>query len=324
MKGTFKIIFAWCVSAFISVSSAQDVIERLDPGLDALIAADAKVVMIADLGVNGTAPTVEGPTWMPDATSPDGGYFLYSDRVKRELTRWSVNTPLSTAYAFNKLLPDMEDGISSSSGTARDPQGRLVFCSSAVHAVIRIEKDGTFTRLANQVNGITLNRPNDLSIKSNGAIFFTDNSRDPTGKAPPAVYLIKDGKVTTLITDLDTPNGIALSPDGKVLYVNNTSNKSIYRYDVLADDTVTNGKVFVNLSGHTEEGTTDGMRTDSMGNIYDTGPGGVWIISPEGTLLGRIRMPEALTNLAFGGTDGKTLFITGRQKVYYTSVKVPG
>jgi gluconolactonase len=141
---------------------------------------------------------------------------------------------------------------------------------------------------------------------------------------PPAVYLIKDGRMTEIISGLVSPNGITLSPDGKVLYVNDIRPRKVYRYDVLPDDTVANGRIFIDMIGHTEEGSNDGMKTDLNGNLYDSGPGGVWIISPEGKHLGTIRTPERLTNLAFGGPDGRTLFMTGHEMLFYIRVKVAG
>jgi gluconolactonase len=316
---TFLICF---MTIAYSVSTAQaQVIERLDPALNELIAPDAKLELVADLGKSGS---VEGPVWMHDAKSPDGGYFLFSNRGPRDISKWSKNTPLAPAYDLIKLLPGMEEETSSSSGIALDPEGRLVICSAAVHAVVRIEKNGTTTQLAHLVNGYPLNRPNDLTIKSNGTIYFTDNSRDTTGRAPPAVYMIKDGKMTTIINDLVRPNGTTLSPDEKVLYVNDSEGRRVFRYDVLPDDTVANGGLFIDMGVIKDPGTADGMKTDVKGNLYNTGPGGVWIISPEGKHLGRIRTPERLTNLAFGGPDGKTLFLTGHEMLFYIQVKVPG
>jgi gluconolactonase len=323
MKSILLTFILWIAAAVLSVICAQEqTIVRADPALDALIEPDAKLELIADLGKDGS---VEGPTWISDSMAPDGGYFLFSSRVPREIAKWSINTGLATAYDLQKLLPDMEMDKSSSSGTALDPQGRLVICSAATHSVERIEKDGTTTTLAHLVNGYPLNRPNDLAINSNGFIYFTDNSRDETGRAPPAVYLIKEGKMTAIITDLVRPNGITLSPDGKVLYVNDSGPRAVYRYDVLADNTVANGRLLIDMGSQLKiEGTADGLKTDSRGNVYTTGPGGLWIISPEGLLLGRIRTPERLTNLAFGGADGRMLFMTGHEMLFYMRVKVPG
>jgi len=129
----------------------------------------------------------------------------------------------------------------------------------------------------------------------------------------------------SIIKDLVRPNGITLSPDEKVLYVNDSEGRRVYRYDVLPDDTVANGRLLINMGAISKEpGTADGIKTDVKGNLYNTGPGGVWIISPEGKHLGRIRTPERLTNLAFGGPDGKMLFMTGHEMLFYIRVRVPG
>jgi gluconolactonase len=323
MKSIFITVAVWVSAVVCSVVSAQEqTLVRVDPGLDTIIDPDAKLELIVDLGQEGS---VEGPTWLADPNSPDGGYFLFSSRIPREIARWSLNTGLGTAHKLLPLLPDMEMDKSSSSGTALDPQGRLVICSAATHTVFRIEKDGSVTTLAHLVNGYPLNRPNDLTVKSNGSIYFTDNSRDTTGRAPPAVYLIRDGRMTAIVTDLVRPNGITLSPDEKILYVNDSGPRAVYRYDILSDDTVANGRLLIDMGSQLKiPGTADGLKTDLNGNVYTTGPGGLWIISPEGTLLGRIRTPERLTNLAFGGPDGRMVFMTGHEMLFYMQVKVPG
>jgi gluconolactonase len=225
---------------------------------------------------------------------------------------------------LKNLLGDLEAGRSSSSGIALDPRGRVVFCSSGKHAVVRIEADGRPTILAQTHNGKRIDNPNDLTIKSNGSIYFTDNAREETRQLPPTVYLLKDGKLTALITDLVSPNGITMSPDGKVLYVNDIRPRKVYRYDVLPDDTVANGRLFIDMSGHKEPGSNDGMKTDQRGNLYDSGPGGVWIISPQGKHLGTILTPDRITNLGFGGPDGKTLFLTAHASLFRIRLKAAG
>ena len=190
--------------------------------------------------------------------------------------------------------------------------------------MVRIEPDGKATILAEKFNGKQLNNPNDVTIARNGTIYFTDNSRDETGQMPPTVYRIKDGQITPVVSGLTSPNGITLSPDGKVLYVNDIRPRKVYRYDVQPDETVANGRLFIDMSGRTEEGSNDGMRTDTRGNLYDSGPGGVWIMAPDGKHLGTILTPDRVSNLSFGGLDGKTLFMTGRSSVMSIKVKVGG
>ena len=318
----FLILFSGFIAT--SICNAQVTVEIYDPGLETLIDLDAKLEMVVNLG---EGASVEGGVWKKDPTYPDGGYFMFSNRGPREIAKWSVNTPLSTAYDLNKLLPNMEEGTSASSGTGLDPQGRLVICSGATHSIIRIENDGSTTVLAHLTDkGLPLHRPNDITIARNGTIYFTDNSRDTTGQVPPVVYMIKNSKMIEVVSgeEITGPNGLTLSPDDKVLYVNNSPTRKVYAYDVKADGTVSNGRLFYDLGGRDEPGTTDGIRTDIHGNVYDTGPGGLWIFSPEGKALGRINTPERLTNLAFGGPDGKTLLLTGHEMVFYIQLKVQG
>ena len=318
-------LLMWLGAFTISVSPAlgQSVL-KLDPLLDSLIAEDAEVVLISDDFAHGDGPSTEGPVWVRDEKSPDGGYLLFSDRRRTQITRWSPSEGLSQGYDLNKVLGEFDVDASPSSGIAVDPEGRVVFCSSAKHAVVRIEKDGSTTILAQMVDGKQLQRPNDLVIKSNGSIYFTDNSRDTTGQMPPTVYLIKDGEITSLITGLFGPNGITLSADETALYVNDIRVRKVYRYDVLADDTVANGRLFVDQGGFKEIGSNDGIKTDLHGNIYNTGPGGVWILSPMGKLLGTIRTTDRITNLGFGGPDGKTLFLTGHATLFRVQMKTAG
>ena len=318
-------IFTWVGAFTVMVSTVQgQSVLKLDPLLDSLIAEDAKLELISDDFEHGDGPSTEGPVWVRDTQSSDGGYLLFSDRRRTQITTWSPSSGLVQGYDLNKLLGEFDVDASPSSGIALDPQGRVVFCSSAKHAVVRIEKDGKTTILAQMINGKQLQRPNDLVIKSNGSIFFTDNSRDETGQMPPTVYLIKDGKTTAIINGLIGPNGITLSPDETVLYVNDIRVRKVYRYDVLADDTVANGRLFVDQGGFKEVGSNDGIKTDIYGNVYNTGPGGIWILSPLGRLLGTIRTPDRITNLGFGGSDGKTLFLTGHASLYRIQMKTAG
>ena len=317
------VIWAGAFAVGAAPAKGQSLV-RLDPALDQIVAADAKLELISDDFEHGDGPSTEGPVWMRQPQSSDGGYLLFTDSRRTQITRWSPSAGLSQAYDLKKLLGDLEPGRSSSSGIALDPQGRVVFCSSGKHAVVRIEADGKPTILAQTYNGKRIDNPNDLTIKSNGAIYFTDNAREETRQMPPTVYLLKDGKLTALITDLVSPNGITMSPDGKVLYVNDIRPRKVYRYDVLPDDTVANGRLFIDMSGHKEPGSNDGMKTDQQGNLYDSGPGGVWIISPQGKHLGTIVTPDRITNLGFGGTDGKTLFLTAHASLFRIRLKAAG
>ena len=186
--------------------------------------------------------------------------------------------------------------------------------------------------LADRYEGKRLNSPNDLVFKADGALYFTDPSAglrqrdaDPKKELPfQGVYLLKDGKLQLLTRDLALPNGLAFSPDEKYLYVDDTSKKSVTRYEVQPDDTIAYGRVFADMSADKAPGNPDGMKVDKKGNIYCTGPGGVWIFSPEGKHLGTIVTPEVAANLAFGEANGASLFITARSSLYRIRLKVPG
>jgi gluconolactonase len=142
--------------------------------------------------------------------------------------------------------------------------------------------------------------------------------------ATSAVFLLKDGKLQMLISDFTVPNGIAFSPDEKYLYVNDSARRLIVRYDVQADDTIANGRTFVDMNDNKAPGNPDGMKVDAKGNVYCTGPGGIWIISPEGKHLGTIVLPDNGTNMAFGDADYKTLYITDRKNLAKIRLNTPG
>jgi gluconolactonase len=169
-------------------------------------------------------------------------------------------------------------------------------------------------------------------VKSDGAIYFTDTfgafrlrDRDPRKELDfNGVYMWKDGKLTLVVKDMPRVNGLSFSPDEKYLYVNGSGDNYVNRYDALPDGTLTSGKLFIDLFKETGRGVTDGMRVDTKGNLYETGPGGVWIISPEGKHLGTIRAPEQATNVAFGAADKKTLYIAARTGIYRIRVNIPG
>ena len=227
-------------------------------------------------------------------------------------------------------------------GLTLDPQGRLIICAMPDRTIVRLEKDGTRTVLADKFEGKRFNGPNDVVGKSDGALYFTDSISGIRGgnqgqhELPfNGFYLIKDGKVTLLEEKLrdpaanaSFPNGIALSPDEKRLYV--TLGRKIMRYDINADDTISNPQEFADVQGN------DGMKVDKTGNVYSTsgaGPGEVRITSPDGKRLGVLEMPQrggeprsqvCATNLAFGDADSKSLFVTACMDLYRIRLKVPG
>jgi len=219
-----------------------------------------------------------------------------------------------------------------SNGVTLDKQGRVNWVQHGDRGVMRLEKNGKRTVLASRYEGKRLNSPNDLVYKSDGSLYFTDPpfglrklNDDPKKELPYAgVYLLSKGKLQLIIKDLQAPNGIAFSPDEKYLYVNDSFAKKYWRYEVQADDTVANPKLFMDMSASKEDGVPDGMKVDQKGNIYGAGPGGVWVMSPEGKHLGTIKPLENPANLAWGDADAKTLYFTAVTGLYRLRVNVPG
>jgi gluconolactonase len=319
-------------------------IERIDPALDALIAPDAKLELLASgFGLN------EGPVWVRDGKS---GYLLVSgllDNVIYKITPdRNVSVFLDYAGYTGNNVSDV--GTQTRSGrshvllvgpscTSIDGQGRLVWCADNDLAIMRLEQDGTRTILANGINGKHFNGPNDLVIKSDGAIYITDNDfglryagKSPQKQLPDAIWLVKDGRTEMVLEDKalgGIPNGIALSADERYLYL--TAGRKLKRYEVRADDTL--GENILVAEG---DGIGDGMKVDRRGDIFSSGgagPGIIRITSPEGKLLGFLHLPIyggepkkqiCATNDAFGGPDGRTLFIAACDVVYKIQLRTVG
>jgi len=322
-------------------------IERLDPALDDVIAPDAQLEMLGD-----RFALTEGPVWVP-RSSGQPGYLLFSDNAANVIYKWQAGNPLSvflensgyTGRDTNNVGAQTIAGrvailLIGSNGLALDPQGRLVVTAMTDRTVYRLEKDGMRTIMADRFEGKRFNGPNDIVVKSDGAVYFTDTvwglrgaAQSPQRELPfSGFFLIKDGKVTLLGGDRDTPgaspNGITLSPDEKYLYVTAGTRRTM-RYEILPDDTVANGKVFV------EDGI-DGMRVDTKGNLYTTSggtPGRIQINSPEGKPIGRLHLPQlageprprvCATNMAFGDDDDQGLYITACTHLFKVRMKVVG
>jgi gluconolactonase len=334
------VLFLAFASLFISAGvSAQDAgkIIRLDPALDALISPDAHIEKLKDgFGF------LEGPVWV-HTTKP--GYLLFSDIPANVIDKWTPDGKVTTFLSKSGFAGDapgdvgyqMNNGhttvtLYGSNGVTLDKQGRVTFVQHGDHGVIRLEKDGKRTVLADKFEGKRLNSPNDLVYRSDGALYFTDPpfglrklADDPKKELPYAgVFLLNKGKLQLIIKDLQALNGIAFSPDEKYLYVNDSFGKKYWRYEVQPDGTVTNGKVFVDMTASKEDGVPDGMKVDQKGNVYGAGPGGVWVLSPEGKHLGTIKPAENPANLAWGDADGKTLYFTAVTGLYRLHVNIPG
>ncbi|MEG4345831.1 SMP-30/gluconolactonase/LRE family protein [Microcoleus sp. A003_D6] len=256
---------------------------------------------------------IEGPIWHPE------GFLLFSD------------IPANIIYKFgsNQQVEVFRRPSGKANGNTLDKENRLLTAEHENRRVSRTEKDGKVIALADRYEGKRLNSPNDLVVKSDGSIYFTDPSYGVSKEQEElgfyGVYrLAADGKLTLLVKDLVLPNGIAFSPDEQKLYVNNSEAGYIAVFDIKPDGTVTNQQLFAELKDASQGGVPDGLKVDVEGNVYSTGPGGVWIFSPDGKLLGRISVPETATNLAWGESDRQTLYITASKSLYRIRLKIAG
>jgi gluconolactonase len=253
----------------------------------------------------------EGPIWYQ-------GTLLFSDIPANTVYQW---TPDGGTEVFMKPSGH-------ANGLAVDTSGHLLLAQHDGQVGRRTE-DGSVTVLADAYGGKRLNSPNDLTVASDGTIYFTDppygvDEEDRELSFSGVYRLSPDGDLTLLTKAFARPNGICLSPNDSTLYVNDSRETIVRAYDVTADGDITNGRQFAAPTDAEAEGSTDGMKVDAEGNLYTTGPGGVWVYGPDGTQRARIAVPKAPTNLAFGGPDRKTLYITARPHVYRVSVNVPG
>ena len=305
-------------------------IVKVDPALDQIITAGTQLEKLA-----GGFLFTEGPVWVP-ATANTSGYLLFSDPNSNTIYRWSPDGQVSvfrTKSGFSGFNVG-EYHQPGSNGLTLDSKGRLTINQHGNRRVIRVEPRGNITVLAEQYDGRRLNSPNDLVYRSDDALYFTDppfglpkGFDDPRKELPfSGVYCVKDGGVKLVSTDLDAPNGLALSPDEKTLYVNNWNDKRkvILRYTVNPDCTLSDGKLFFDMTNAPGNDALDGLKVDQRGNVYSTGPGGLWILSPDGKQLGLIKGPEDPHSMAWGDDDGKTLYITALTGIYRIKMNITG
>ena len=285
-------------------------IERVSSELERIVPQDRDIV---ELGRG--YQTAEGPVWYRE-----GGYLLFSDLRGNRRMRWAPGEGMSVFH----------EATNNANGLTRDPQGRLVACEGGTRRVARIEPDGTSTVVASSYLGTRLNRPNDVVARSDGSIYFTDpGAPDPALDLDfSGVYRVSPdlGTITLVVRDLVFPNGLAFSPDESVLYVDDYRRGHIRAFGLLPSGALAlaTDRVFCELKGE-RAGDPDGMKLDVEGNIYCTGPGGVWIIDPSGTHLGTIlTRSEQTTNCAWGGEDWKTLFITTIEAVFSIRLNIAG
>ena len=331
--------FVWVRSATLDFYRPEQIgqfatvrteIVRIDPALDAVVPPGATIEKIA-AGFLFT----EGPLWVPRTATTDG-YLLFSDPNANAIYRWSPDGQVSvfrtkSGYTGVDIGEYAQPG---SNGLALDREGRLTINEHGNRRVTRLEKTGALTVLADRYQGRRLNSPNDLVYRSDGALYFTDPpfglpkfSDDPRRELPySGVFCLIHGELKLVGSDLAGPNGIAFSPDEKYLYIGNwdPSRKVVMRYEVRDDGMLANGRVFFDMTSAPGEDALDGIKVDRRGNLYVSGPGGLWILSPEGKHLGTIRGPEHPHNMAWGDDDGRTLYLAAQTGVYRIRLAVTG
>lgn len=320
-------------------------IERVDPALDALISPNAKLELLASgFGLD------EGPVWVRNGKS---GYLLISGLLDNVIYKITLDRKVSVFMDYAGYTGSDADDVGTQTRSGRshvlligpsctsiDGEGRLVWCADDDRAVMRLEKDGkTRTIVSNGVDGKLFSGPNDIAIKSDGAIYITDNDfglrgagKSPRKQLPNAIWLVKDGRTQMVLAGTalgGVPNGIALSADERYLYL--TANRKLKRYEVRSDDTLGDSTLLAE-----GDGIGDGMKVDRRGDIFSTGgagPGIIRITSVAGKLLGFLRLPiyggepkkqVCATNDAFGGADGRTLFIAACDRVYAIRLRTEG
>lgn len=302
-------------------------VERKHEALDEIVPPWAMLVKLAD-GFTFT----EGPVWVLEGD----GYLLFSDPNNNVIYRLTRDGDLQLYMTKSGYTGEDigEYGQPGSNGLTLDEQGRLTIAQHGNRRVVRIEKNGLTTVLADRFEGRRFNSPNDLVYRSDGTLFFTDPPfglpkahQDPRREQPHfGVYSVKDGKVRLVSKDFTGPNGLAFSPDEQFLYVGNwdETNKVVKRYPVNEDGTLDEGDVFFDMTGAPGNDAIDGIKVDQRGNVYVSGPGGLWILDRHGRHLGTIRGPEHPHNMAWGGADGRTLYLAAQTGIYSVRLNIPG
>src|SRR6185295_14312688 len=297
-------------------AAAAQRIEQIDPALNNIISTTEPIRQLAT-GYGGDIGPAEGPVWIKE-----GRYLLFDDIEHARRMKYTPGQGATVAM----------EKTNEANGLTRDLQGRIVSAEHLTRRVTRQEADGSFTVIANSFQGKRLLRPNDVVVKSDGSIYFTD----PGGPLAPeqwdvtvrGVYRVSAdlGSMSLIVSDMVGPNGLAFSPDERVLYIADSRRRHIRAFDVLPNGMVAmeTSRLFADLGGP-EPGVPDGMKIDTSGNVYSGGGGGLYIIDPKGKKLGRIVHGQpATTNIAFGGDDWKTLYFTTRSTLFSVAVKIAG
>lgn len=311
---TFYALFAlliagvWLARTNASDSQRSFSLQAISPDFWRVLDHDAKLETVA-AGFGFT----EGPVWDPS------GFVYVSDETLNKIFRVYPDGHRETLIELGD--PD---------GNTFDAQRRLLDCASVLRAIIAITPDGHYTVLADRFDGKKFNSPNDVVIGPDGAIYFTDPTLDlPQGQKQETPFqgvyrLGAKGSVELLTKELSQPNGLAFSPDGRRFYVDDSEQRNIRSYDFSRDVKLSNGKIFGEEPGGKDDGVPDGMKVDQHGNIFVTGPKGIWVWDPAGRHLGTIEMPEQPANLNWGDPDYSTLYITATTSVYRLRTKTRG
>jgi len=297
----------------------------MNKSLEAIVGAHPGVEKLA-----GEFGFTEGPVWVQP------GFLLFSDLPNNAIMRWPPQEGVSefrkpSGCDANNATPGAHIG---SNGLTLDSEGRLIICEHGNRRVTRLEKEGTLTVLADRYEGSRLNSPCDVVMKSDGGTYFSDppyglpgRDSDPAKELPfSGIYRLFDGKLELLCDQLSRPNGMAFSPDERLLYVANSDPRERIwmRFDVSSAGTLSNGVVFHDARRAVAAGVPDGVKVDTEGNVYCAGPGGIWIFSVDGTHIGTIEFPELPANCCFGDQNGKMLYVTARTGLYRIRVNIEG
>jgi gluconolactonase len=302
-------------------------IERAAPGLDEIVAPDSELERVA-----GSFDFTEGPVWAPE------GALLFSSPNTNAIYRLDPEVGKVTVFRSKSGYTGVDIGRYTqpgSNGLTLSPEGLLTICQHGNRRVVRINPHGDITVLADSYGGGRLNSPNDLVYRSDGTIYFTDppfglpgTFDDPDKELSfSGVFAARDGDVRLVTDELEGPNGIAFSPDERFLYVGNwdPERKVVMRYEADSAGRFGGpGEVLYDMTGAAGEDAIDGIKVDRAGNVYACGPGGIWIVSPHGEALGLLELPEAPHNLAWGGADARTLYVTAMTSVYRIRLGIPG